>query len=160
MDMDKGFKEEILKRYSLAVRRKTALEKELENLTIEINHLEPLARLYGSEEYFDTIEEERRITDGILKPETPKLGNRTGYTKYRDMYESIWCGETKDIFYNEYEIIQKIRMFNPSVTAHAVTSALYRGVERGIFEKRIDGVVRKYKYLGVGSNAGNNIHQE
>lgn len=88
--MDNKVLNEMQKRLYLLDCRLNALEKERQTLLKERELLEPLMKHYDSMPY-DSIEEERRVTQQIaatsIKSEPNRGGRKTGQSKYQESLE-------------------------------------------------------------------------
>ena len=87
--MLKKMLKELKIREELISNRLAALQTEATNLTDELSHVQALVKYYDKLEY-DSIEEERRVTQALSKLKTRYIPNRKGQSKYKEMFEAIF----------------------------------------------------------------------
>lgn len=75
-------------RESAVMRRITAIEKELVELREEQNNLSALIELYEHKEY-DSIEEEKRVTDKVLKKKCDQTDDRELVDNFLEVYLKV-----------------------------------------------------------------------
>ena len=139
--MLKKMLKELKIREELISNRLAALQTEATNLTNELSHVQALVKYYDKLEY-DSIEEERRVTQALSKLKTRYIPNRKGQSKYKEILETIF---TDDKSYN-FTAIKKMledlsgEPMNPG-RAHtaiqwAVDNGLIKKVARGLYQRK------------------------
>ena len=139
--MLKKILKELKIREELISNRLAALQIEATNLTNELNHVQALVKYYDKLEY-DSIEEERRVTQALNKPKTRYIPNRKGQSKYKEMLEAIFTDNKSHSFTTIKKMLEDLsgESMNPG-RAHtaiqwAVDNGLIKKVARGLYQRK------------------------
>lgn len=163
--MDKEVLKVLTKRFADVDRRLIAIKKEELILEREHTSLSELLEIYEEEEY-DSIEEERRVTDGYMrdKPisspyindvskmpvQTKKNDNRwiraRGKSKYDDIMEIVFEGGV--MLYNR-EISEKVNMLIDKPVAQATIFGI---MKNAIKYGKAERIGDQYRWLGKGED--------
>jgi len=128
-------------REELISNRLAALQTEATNLTDELSHVQALVKYYDKLEY-DSIEEERRVTQALNKPKTHYIPNRKGQSKYKEMLEVIFTDNKSYSFTTIKKMLEDLsgESMNPG-RAHraiqwAVDNGLVKKVAKGLYQRK------------------------
>lgn len=141
--MLKKILKELKIREELISNRLAALQIEATNLTNELNHVQALVKYYDKLEY-DSIEEERRVTQALNKSKTRYIPNRKGQSKYKEMFKAIFIDNKSYNFTAIKKMLEDLsgEPMNPG-RAHtaiqwAVDNGLIKKVARGLYQRKDD----------------------
>jgi len=141
--MLKKILKELKIREELISNRLAALQTEATNLTDELSHVQALVKYYDKLEY-DSIEEERRVTQALNKSKTRYIPNRKGQSKYKEMFEAIFTDNKSYSFTTIKKMLEDLtgESMNPG-RAHtaiqwAVDNELIKKVTRGLYQRKDD----------------------
>ena len=141
--MLKKILKELKIREELISNRLAALQTEATNLTDELSHVQALVKYYDKLEY-DSIEEERRVTQALNKSKTRYIPNRKGQSKYKEMFEVIFTDDKSYSFTTIKKMLEDLtgESMNPG-RAHtaiqwAVDNRLIKKVARGLYQRKDD----------------------
>ena len=139
--MLKKMLKELKIREELISNRLAALQTEATNLTDELSHVQALVKYYDKLEY-DSIEEERRVTQALNKLKTRYIPNRKGQSKYKEMLEAIFTDNKSHNFTAIKKMLEDLsgEAMNPG-RAHtaiqwAVDNGLIKKVARGLYQRK------------------------
>jgi len=139
--MLKKMLKELKIREELISNRLAALQTEATNLTDELSHVQALVKYYDKLEY-DSIEEERRVTQALNKPKTHYIPNRKGQSKYKEMLEVIFTDNKSYSFTTIKKMLEDLsgESMNPG-RAHraiqwAVDNGLVKKVAKGLYQRK------------------------
>lgn len=139
--MLKKMLKELKIREELISNRLAALQTEATNLTDELSHVQALVKYYDKLEY-DSIEEERRVTQALNKLKTRYIPNRKGQSKYKEMFEAIFTDNKSHNFTTIKKMLEDLsgESMNPG-RAHtaiqwAVDNGLIKKVARGLYQRK------------------------
>jgi len=141
--MLKKILKELKTREELINNRLAALQTEATNLTNELNHIQALIKYYDKLEY-DSIEEERRVTQALNKSKTRYIPNRKGQSKYKEMLEAIFTDNKSYNFTAIKKMLEDLigEPMNPgkihAAIQWAVDNGLIKKVARGLYQRKDD----------------------
>jgi len=141
--MLKKILKELKTREELINNRLAALQTEATNLTNELNHIQALVKYYDKLEY-DSIEEERRVTQALNKSKTRYIPNRKGQSKYKEMLEAIFTDNKSYNFTAIKKMLEDLigEPMNPgkihAAIQWAVDNGLIKKVARGLYQRKDD----------------------
>ncbi len=141
--MLKKILKELKTREELINNRLAALQTEATNLTNELNHIQALIKHYDQLEY-DSIEEERRVTQALNKFKTRYIPNCKGQSKYKEMLEAIFTDNKSYNFTAIKKMLEDLtgEPMNPGKTYTAIRWAIDNGlikkVARGLYQRKDD----------------------
>ena len=139
--MLKKMLKELKIREELINNRLAALQTEATNLTDELNHVQALVKYYDKLEY-DSIEEERRVTQALNKPKTRYIPNRKGQSKYKEMLEAIFTDDKSHSFTTIKRMLEDKsgESMNPGKAYRAIQWAVNNGlvkkVAKGLYQRK------------------------
>ena len=139
--MLKKILKELKIREELINNRLTALQIEATNLTNELNHVQALVKYYDKLEY-DSIEEERRVTQALNKSKARYIPNRKGQSKYKEMLEAIFIDNKSYNFTTIKKMLEDLtgESMNPGRAYRAIQWAVDNGliekVARGLYQRK------------------------
>jgi len=138
--MLKKILKELKIREELISNRLAALQIEATNLTNELNHVQALVKYYDKLEY-DSIEEERRVTQALNKFKTRRTPNRKGRSKYKEMLEAIFTDGKSHNFTAIKKMLEDLtgEPMNPGKAYRAIQWA----VDNGLIEKVAKGLYQR-----------------
>ena len=136
--MLKKILKELKIREELISNRLAALQIEATNLTNELNHVQALVK------YYDSIEEERRVTQALNKSKTHRTPNRKGQSKYKEMLEAIFTDNKSHNFTAIKKMLEDLsgEPMNPGKAFRAIQWAVDHGlikkVAKGLYQRKDD----------------------